>query len=387
MASVARPVRVFLPCTGLGREARGFETFTRECAAALRGRADLELTVFGGGGALSAGERRVPSLARRGTAAALLGALLRRDPYFVEQVSFGASFLPALVAGDPDVVYFADLNLGNVCWHWRRLSGQRYRLLFYNGGATTRPFIRCDVVQQVSPEHLTAAIARGEPAERQVLLPHGIDVPPRFMPASADERRATRLALGVPAEGPLLLSVGSLERTVKRMDYVIRETAALPGPRPHLLLLGAETAETPALRAYAERELGAGAVTMRTVDRVTALAAYRAADAFVLASLREGFGIACLEALMSGLPCVVHDNPTTAYLFGPHGYRADLTHAGALTPLLAAALGERLRPNAALATACHAWVREHFSWPRLVPKYVELFRGCAEGRPPFPESA
>lgn len=387
MTSVARPLRVFLPCTGLGREARGFEAFTRACAAALHGRNELAMTIFGGGDALATGERHVRSLSRHGRPAALLGTLLRRDPYFVEQVSFGASFLPALVAGDPDVVYFADLNLGNVCWHWRRLSGQRYRLLFYNGGATTRPFTRCDLVQQVSPEHLAAALARGEPAARQVLLPHGIDVPETFVPPAADERRGTRVALGVPPDGPLLLSVGSLGHTVKRMDYVIRETASLPGARPHLLLLGAETAETPALRALAERHLGVGQYTMRTVDHVTALSAYRAADAFVLASTREGFGLAYLEALMNGLPCAVHDTPTTSYLFGPHGYRGDLRREGALAPLLAAALGERARPNAAVALARHRWVREHFSWPQLAPQYLALFRGCAEGCLPRPESA
>jgi len=49
--SGAGVVRVFFPCTGLGRQRRGFETFTRECAAALGADPRLEITVFGGGGA------------------------------------------------------------------------------------------------------------------------------------------------------------------------------------------------------------------------------------------------------------------------------------------------------------------------------------------------
>ncbi|MBI3568271.1 MAG: glycosyltransferase family 4 protein [Gemmatimonadetes bacterium] len=386
MASPARRVRVFLPCSGLGREARGFETFTRECAAALAGRDDVEVTVFGGGAALLATERHVGALSRRGAAAGLLGALLRRVPYVVEQESFALSFLPSLVGGDPDLVYFADLNLGNALWHWRRASGQRYRMLFYNGGATTRPFTRCDLVQQVSPEHLAAALARGESPERQVLLPHGIDVPGTFVRPTDDARRAVRRALGVPADGPLVLSVGALDVSVKRMDYVVREVAALGAPRPHLLLLGADTAETPALRQLAAEALGAGQVTMRSVDRATALAAYGAADVFVLASVREGFGLAYLEALMSGVPCVVHETPTTAYLFGPHGRRADLTRPGVLAGALAELLAGRAGADDRAAEARHAWVRDRFSWTRLAPRYVELFRACAEGRPPILES-
>jgi len=122
-----RPVRVFLPCTGLGRQRRGFETFTLQCADALR--ADPRIAL--------------------------------------------SSFLPALVLGRPDVVYFADLNLGNLCWHWRRLSGQRFKLLYYNGGLTTRPFTRADMVRQLTPAGLDEAVARGEAREHRTVLPHG----------------------------------------------------------------------------------------------------------------------------------------------------------------------------------------------------------------------
>lgn len=380
--SVARRVRVYFPCTGLGREARGFEAFTRECAAALRDTEGLALTVFGGGDDLEEGERHVRSLSRRGAAAALLGALLRHDPYFVEQATFAASFVPALLVGDPDVVYFADIGLGNAMWHWRRLSGQRYRLLFYNGGPTTKPFTRCDLVQQVSPEHLTSALTRGERPERQALLPHGVSIPAEFHEATPGERAGTRLALGVPADGSLLLSVGALNASHKRMDFVIRETAALPSPRPHLLLLGAETGETPALRALAADKLGIGGCTLRTVTRQMVTAAYRAADAFVLASTMEGFGLAYVEALAAGLPCVVHDSPTTAYIFGVLARRADLRWPGTLTPLLAAALADGARPRADDAARRHAWARAHFSWDHLVPQYAELLRACAARRVP-----
>jgi 1,2-diacylglycerol 3-alpha-glucosyltransferase len=374
-------VRVFFPCTGLGRQRRGFETFTRSCTAALRGDPGLDITVFGGGGPdAQAGERAVMNAPRDGGLARAVGALARRDPYFVEQATFFAAFVPHLVAGRPDVVYFADLSLGNACWHWRRISGQRYRLLFYNGGATTKPFTRCDLVQQVSPEHFDAAIARGEAPQHQLLLPHGVDVPSAFALATPASRAAARAAIGIAPGAPLLLSVGMLDATVKRMDYLIREVASLGANRPHLVLAGAASPETPAIVALARERLGADGFTVRTFSREEMPFVYRAADSFVLASLREGFGLAILEALAAGLPCVVHDTPNTRYLCGPHAWRADLRAEGALVHPVTVALSASLDEDAARAR--FAWVRDRFSWEVLRDRYAEMLRACAAGRAP-----
>lgn len=370
------PVRVFLPCTGLGRVQRGFEAFTRECAMALAGDPRLAVTVFGGGGALEPGERETWNLPRNGPAALALGRLLNRDPYFIEQATFFTGFAGALMLQRPDVVYFADLNLGNACWHWRRLTGQRYRLLFYNGGATTRPFTRCDLVQEVSPEHLGDALSRGEARARQVLLPHGVTMARDFVPVSPDERRRLRAELGVPQDRPLVLSVGALDTAIKRLDYVIDEVATMPSA-PHLLLLGAETPQSPAVRAAADSRLP-GRCTILTLPAWQARAAYRAADVFVLASLREGFGLVQVEALDAGLPCVAHDTPTSAYVLGPHGVRADLRRAGILAPVLERALAE----GTGRARERHAFAYRRFSWDVLAVRYVEMLLACAEDRRP-----
>ncbi len=373
--------RVFFPCTGLGHQLRGFETFTRECAAALREDPRVQITVFGGGGPFAiADEHAVPNFPRGGVIARALGSLARREPYFIEQASFFAGFLPQLAAGRPDVVYFADLNLGNACWHWRRLTGQRFKLLFYNGGATRQPFTRCDLVQQVSPEHFAAALARGESAGRQVVLPHAIGVERLFIPPTNEERAKIRASFGVPSDRVLVLSVGMLDSSMKRMDYVIRELASLRMPRPYLVLAGAASPQTGAVIALARELLGDEGFTARAfpLERMPEL--YRAADVFVLASLHEPFGLAILEALRAGLPSVIHDTPTAAYVAGTHAARADLSVRGALAPLIVAA-AER-RENDSAAGARHAWVRDHFSWDVLAGRHAELLTACAAGRRP-----
>jgi glycosyltransferase involved in cell wall biosynthesis len=371
-------VRIAIPCTGLGRQRRGFEAFTREVHAALQGTAGLELAVFGGGGDLRADERAVWNLPRASRAAVTAARLTGWGPYYIEQATFFAGFLPHLLTWRPHLVYFADLNFGNACWHWRRATGQRFHLLYYNGGPTTRPFTRCDFVQQVTPAHHASAVARGEAPERMFVLPHGFTLPPELSRRNAAEVAATRRALNIPDGRNVLLSVGMLGSTLKRMDRLIDAVAAMGDERPFLLLLGQETPETPALRERA-RSLGAD-VWMGSWPRERMAQAYEAADAFALLSLDEGFGLAYVEALAAGLPCVAHANANTRYIFGDHAVLGDTTTTSSTVTLLRRALGTPT--SAEQRRVRHHWALTRFGWSVLAPQYAEMLRACAAGRRP-----
>lgn len=375
MSDASVRVRVALPCTGLGRQQRGFERFTRELHEALRGASGLDLTVYGGG-TLEADERAAWSLPRNSAAAAAVGRVLGRDPYFVEQISFFGGFLPHLLAWRPHLIYFADLNFGNACWHWRRVTGQRYRLLFYNGGATTMPYTRCDRVQQLTPEHFAAAVQRGEAPQRMFVLPHGARIPTALAPRDPARVAAVRRAFGAPAGRPLLLSVGLLDRSIKRMDALITAVAAMDAPRPFLALLGQETEETAAVRQLAHERLPDGCyVGTWAASRMPE--AYEAADAFALLSLREGFGLAYVEALAAGLPIVAHETAGTRYVLGAHAWLGDTRDPAATVALLSAAL---LAPTDETARRTrHAAARDRFSWGVLAPQYAAMLREEAEG--------
>ncbi len=371
------PVRVAFACTGLGHERRGFESFTRDCAQALAGEPGVALTVFAGGrdGHVT-GERVVPNLPRRSAVARALGALLRRDPYFVEQGTFFMGFVPALLREPPDVVYFADLNLGNALWHWRRRTGARWRLLFYNGGATTKPFTRCDHVQQVTPGEFEAALARGERRERMTMLPHGVAFAPSFTPTDAAVRAAARAALTLPADREILLCVATLDRPFKRTDLLIEAVALLPEPRPYLLLVGSDGPDGDGLRRLAAARLGDG-WSWRTEPRERMPLVYAAADRFALLSHGEGFGLASVEALAAGLPVLVHDDATTRFTVGDAGVRhpiATVADARAGLELLRA-----MPTDAASARMRHEQVRERFAWDVLRSSYVALFHAVAGG--------
>lgn len=379
MSAPAGVVRIAIPCTGLGRQRRGFETFTREVHAALGGSPGLEVAVFGGGGDMRAGEHAVWNLPRTSRTAKAASRLTGRGPYYIEQATFFAGFLPHLVSWRPHLVYFADLNLGNACWHWRRLSGQRFKLLFYNGGATTQPYTRCDWVQQLTPEHFEDALARGEPTDQMFVLPHGVPVPSSLARRDAARVAATRNAFGVPDGRALLLSVGMLDCSIKRMDVLVEAVADMGADRPFLVLLGQETGETPRVRERA-RDLLPDGHWIGTWPADCMAEAYEAADAFALLSLREGFGLAYVEALAAGLPCVAHETAGTRFLLGAYATLGDLRENRTVTTLVRRALTERAGEE--VRQARHQYARERFSWETLAPQYAEMLRACAAGRRP-----
>jgi glycosyltransferase involved in cell wall biosynthesis len=371
-----RRIRVALVCPGLGHVNRGFETFTAECFDALRGDGLLDLHLYKGAG-LAADREHVAWCLRRDRAASrAIGKVIGRDAYYVEQVAFTLALLPQLVRLRPNVIYFSDGVVGNYLWRWRRLSRGGFKLLLSNGGPLGPPaFPRFDHVHQVSEVYYEESLNAGRPAETQTLIPYGFRIDPQLRPLSLDDRAALRARLGIPSDRPVVLSVGAINHSHKRMDYVIREVASLPPPRPYLLLLGNLEPESPALIRMGNELLGANGFRATTVPLAETPAYYRAADAFVLASLHEGFGRAYVESLSHGLRCLAHDCPGARFVVGERGFFGDFRGDGALARLIRA-----LRAGEDLETerqARHRSAYERFSWERLRESYMEMIRHCA----------
>ena len=143
------------------------------------------------------------------------------------------------------------------------------------------------------------ALALGVPPEKVTTLRNGVDGR-RFTPG---ERGATRARLGLPADRPLLLCVGHLVRRKGQHLLLPALAAAFPaGSRPRLVLVG-DGADAGALRAQAARLGLADDVLFAGAVHPDALPDwYRAADALVLPSLREGWPNVVLEALACGTP-------------------------------------------------------------------------------------
>ena len=160
---------------------------------------------------------------------------------------------------------------------------------------------------------VTSDLSRhGVPEGRVCRVSNGLDVQ-RFRPAAAGEQQSLRRALGLPVDGVLILFVGffSADKGPHVLFDAWRRLANGPGAGSSLVYVGATKSryyEVDATLAsgisdLAAREGMAGRIVFagetRTIEQY-----YRAADIFVFPTCREAFGMALVEAMASGLPCI-----------------------------------------------------------------------------------
>jgi glycosyltransferase involved in cell wall biosynthesis len=196
-------------------------------------------------------------------------------------------------------------------------------------------------------------------------IQNGVDA--RFRPPAPGEREALRAALGWDPR-PRVLFVGRAVAK-KGLETAAAAVARVPGA---VLAVAGRDDLPPGLP---------GEVALLGVLGTERLAgAYRAADALVLPSRGEGLPLVVGEALASGLPVVLSDDP---------GYRATLTGAGPGLRLvapepaaLAAALGAVARDRALRAAAAAVtapWAAARFSWDTAVAAHERLYTDLLRG--------
>jgi glycosyltransferase involved in cell wall biosynthesis len=164
----------------------------------------------------------------------------------------------------------------------------------------------------VSPGIQALYEASGLPPDRFRLIPNGVDLE-RFRPASSEERRALRAGLGLPAEGPVILFVGFFSQE-KCPDVLFDAWSRLAtrGDRSSVLVFVGATrssyyeVDERLAAAIRERASRLGLDTrLHFVEPTAEIEQYqRAADIFVLPSVREGLPNALLEAMACGTACV-----------------------------------------------------------------------------------
>jgi phosphatidylinositol alpha-1,6-mannosyltransferase len=146
-----------------------------------------------------------------------------------------------------------------------------------------------------------------------------IEIPPGvntslIVPMRAPARRAARARLGMPADGPLVVSLSRLVPR-KGMDVLLAAADRLAPSFPDLVVaIGGDGRELPRLTRQAE----SSQVTVKLFGHIPdedRAALLGAADIFVMACRnrwlgleQEGFGIVFLEAAAAGVPQVAGDS-------------------------------------------------------------------------------
>jgi glycosyltransferase involved in cell wall biosynthesis len=213
---------------------------------------------------------------------------------------------------------------------------------------------------------------------RAQLLGNGVDLtrfdPARFTP---EERRALRRELGADEH---TVVIGTVGRLVAEKGYaeLFEAVERLPRDRVRLIVAGGDDPDkADALAPEVLARARANGVTLLG-QRGDVDALYSAMDVFVLASHREGFPRAAMEAAAMGLPIVatdirgcrqVVDRGTTGLLVP---VRDPAALAAAVSALVDDAAGRTRMGRAARALA-----QEHFDEQRVVDIVMGTYRDVA----------
>ena len=215
------------------------------------------------------------------------------------------------------------------------------------------------------------------------VIHNGVDAG-RFPPIDAVRRRAVRREVGVD-ERFVFLAVGGIEPR-KGSVFLLEAMAALAGrldPAPAVVVVGGHSfqdytqyrEDALAMLPGLGLQLGRDVILAGTVTDERLHELYRSADALVFPSVKEGWGLAVLEAMTADLPVVASDIAVLREYLVDHE-NALLTRAGDVDSL-AAGMEELIRDadlRSALASGGRALVPA-YSWERAATEHEQLYAG------------
>jgi glycosyltransferase-like protein len=259
---------------------------------------------------------------------------------------------------------------------------------------TTQALIDCQRQAILEPDHLIVvsdewrARLRAEYGVASQTIYNGVD-PGRFGPIAAADRERVRSQAGVAGRF-VFLAVGGIEPrkgTVVLFRAMARLRAETASP-PVLVIIGAHSfqdysgyqEEALALLGELGLEPGRDVIRAGTVSDQALHEWYRSADALVFPSLKEGWGLAVLEAMSADLPVVSSDIPVLREYLAD-GVNAVLTTAGDpgdLAKGMRAVLDDAgLRER--LAAGGRAVV-PRFTWDRAAAGHERMYQTLGDSR-------
>jgi glycosyltransferase-like protein len=253
---------------------------------------------------------------------------------------------------------------------------------------TTQALIDCQRLAIEEPDRVLVVseqwrgILRDDFGRVTEVVPNGVD-PDRFPRPADAECAALRARVGAGADTFVFLAVGGVEprkgtvHSFRALSLLRRE-----GIKAVLAVVGGHSFQdytayrdaSLALLPQLDLTLGEDVVLLGTVSESELAGWYHAADALAFPSINEGWGLAVLEAMSTGLPVIASDLP----VFGEYlldGENALLPAVGDEQALAAAmralisdpALRDRLRAGG-------SELLPRFSWAASAEKHEAIYR-------------
>jgi glycosyltransferase involved in cell wall biosynthesis len=231
---------------------------------------------------------------------------------------------------------------------------------------------RVQAVAQRAAEQIivpSASVARAArerarvPPSKTVVIPNAID-PTAFEISPVPQRDPRPYPIGF---------VGRLD-PIKRVPVLVEATALL-GDLVHLHIFG-DGPDRPAIERAIVASCAAGRVTLHGMVDGPAVA-MRQIGCLVLASISEGMPMVVIEAMAAGVPVVGADVPGIGELI-VDGENGVLVPASAKPRELAEGIRRVVEDRGLrerIVGQAGRWVRERFTWDRVVERYREVLLG------------
>jgi N-acetyl-alpha-D-glucosaminyl L-malate synthase BshA len=205
------------------------------------------------------------------------------------------------------------------------------------------------------------------------VIPNSVDTT-RFAPvATRDPARFDRWLAARPSSGtagPVLVHVSNF-RTVKRVPDLIDVLARVRRTLPARLVLVGDGPERAPVEALA-RERGLADAVAFAGPRPDVADDLPHADAFLLPSATESFGVAALEAMSAGVPVVAYRVGGLPDVVGDTGALVAPFDGAAYADAVLAIVGDPAR-RAVLGTAARARAVERFDRARTLDRWEAYF--------------
>ena len=202
-----------------------------------------------------------------------------------------------------------------------------------------------------------------------VYIPNGVDTK-RFRPTV--KKKELRKKFGISEDHTVLLSVGRL--TPQKRPYLLMEVfSQLEKNHSDLILCVAGRGELyDEVKAFAEKHGLNNIIFLGRVDDSDLPDLYACSDYYIMTSRYEGFPLTLLEAMASGLPCIVSDIPNLKIVDEANaGFIINFDNVQVAVSNILTFL-EREHPDQA-ENAVH-YARSHLDWEIIADEYLEEFR-------------
>jgi 1,2-diacylglycerol 3-alpha-glucosyltransferase len=365
---------VLIYSPGLGYINRGLESFTRELYEALKGH-HVNLTLFQGRGDVLKGAKSVWTPRRNSEFYNLkFMNYFQQRSYKIENIVFSIPLILHCYSKPCDIIHFSEAIPANILYHLRKRLGGSFKLLFSNGGpALPQHYSRYDYVQVLTPAQRQEAIQFGYPESRLFTIPYGVHCQSFSKNLASEEVATKRQQWNLPIDRTVILCVGAVNSSHKRMDWMIQEFSKLDPVKFFLWIVGQPEAETEAVKDLAKYLLKPNSYQFDVISYTEMPNVYAIADYFALCSLSEGFGKVYIEAMAAGLPVIAHRNPNTEWILNLDNLGlVDMTVPDGLKNKILY-FEQHTRSKNWQKNLNKSTVYKNFDWESLYPQYLSMY--------------